>query len=146
MKSIFFLLLMISSLSWGLTFKSDGSVVDKQGNLLSQKVLGIKSSGHLLQIPADYSAPRSSLEYVNTIYAERPALQGDLFQNYTQGAMVIADFNQDGTQELFSAHDPKEYVDFTFGPNRGKLMISPSIGKKKIKRSRLVFTFSFLRS
>mgnify|MGYP005693614327 FL=1 len=37
MKNIFVLLLMIPSLSWGLTFKSDGSVVDKQGNLLSQK-------------------------------------------------------------------------------------------------------------
>jgi len=27
----------VPSLCWGLTFKSDGSVVDKQGNLLSQK-------------------------------------------------------------------------------------------------------------
>ena len=99
----------------------------------SQKVLGIKGGGQLSQISADYSAPKSSLEYLNTIYAERPILQGALYQNYTQGAMVIADFNQDGTQELFSAHDPKEYVDFTFGPNREKLMKSPSIGKKKLK-------------
>ena len=82
----------------------------------SQKVLGIKGGGQLSQIPADYSAPKSSLEYLNTIYAERPILQGVLYQNYTQGAMVIADFNQDGTQELFSAHDPQEYVDFTFSP------------------------------
>ena len=37
MKKIFALLLMIPSLGWGLTFKSDGTVVDKQGNLLSQK-------------------------------------------------------------------------------------------------------------
>ena len=85
------------------------------------------------KIPDDYSAPKSSLEYLNTIYAKRPILKGDLYQNYTQGTMVIADFNQDGTQELFSAHDPKEYVDFTFGPNREKLMSSSSIGKKKLK-------------
>ena len=37
MKKIFVLLLMIPSLGWALTFKSDGTVVDKQGNLLSQK-------------------------------------------------------------------------------------------------------------
>jgi len=37
MKKIFVLMLIVPSLCWGLTFKSDGSVVDKQGNLLSQK-------------------------------------------------------------------------------------------------------------
>ena len=95
------------------------------------------------KIPADYSAPKSSLEYLNTIYAERPILQGVLYQNYTQGAMVIADFNQDGTQELFSAHDPKEYVDFTFGPNRKKLMSTPSIGKKKLKEVNWFSHFRF---
>ena len=37
MKKIFVLILIVPSLCWGLTFKSDGSVVDKQGNLLNQK-------------------------------------------------------------------------------------------------------------
>ena len=37
MKKIFALLLIMPSLGWGLAFKSDGSIVDKQGNLLSQK-------------------------------------------------------------------------------------------------------------
>ena len=85
------------------------------------------------KIPDDYSAPKSSLEYLNTIYAKRPILKGALYQDYAQGPMVIADFNQDGTQELFGVHDPQEYIDFTFGPNRESLMKSPSVGIKKLK-------------
>ena len=63
------------------------------------------------KIPDDYSAPKSSLEYLNTIYAKRPILKGALYQDYAQGPMVIADFNQDGTQELFGVHDPQEYIE-----------------------------------
>ena len=36
MKKIFVLILIVPSLCWGLTFKSDGTVVDKQAATLTQ--------------------------------------------------------------------------------------------------------------
>ena len=41
MKKIFVLILIVPSLCWGLTFKSDGIVVDKQGNIVSQKKVSL---------------------------------------------------------------------------------------------------------
>jgi hypothetical protein len=43
-KKIFVLILIVPSLCWGLTFKSDGTVVDKQGNIISQKEISLDVS------------------------------------------------------------------------------------------------------
>ena len=71
MKKIFVLMLIVPSLCWGLTFKSDGTVVDKQGNIVSQK--------------------KVSLDVGNDSYT------GDIDKYNYSHTNVLKDFNKDQT-------------------------------------------------
>ena len=60
MKKIFVLILIVPSLCWGLTYKSDGTVVDKQGNIISQKEVSLDVSNE------SYSGDVNKYNYSHT--------------------------------------------------------------------------------
>lgn len=93
--------------------------------------------------PSGYAAPKTSMEYQSSFEARRPRINSAPIPGYTLGATIIADFNNDGQQDLFGAHDPQAYVQYAFGPNRTKLNQSPSTGMKKLREENWSSLFNF---